>query len=148
MINFFAIHLSWLLALHIMAFTAWMAGMFYLPRLYVYHTQVIAGTAEDERFKVMERKLLKQIMTPAMIVTVMVGVIMASIPDVIDWYSMWWWVKLICVFGLVSFHGACSKWRKLFYKNENNHSEKFYRMMNEVPTVLMIILVIMIVVRP
>ncbi|MFT9297998.1 MAG: protoporphyrinogen oxidase HemJ [Gluconobacter sp.] len=148
MMDFVVDHLSWFLSLHIMAFTAWMAGTFYLPRLYVYHTQTTPGTAESERFKIMERKLLRQIMTPAMIVTVLVGGMMSSVPGLVDWNSGWWWTKVICVLGLMGFHGACSQWRRLFAEDRNPHSEKYYRIANEVPTILMVIIVIMIMVRP
>lgn len=148
MTDFLATHLNWFLSLHIMAFTAWMAGTFYLPRLFVYHTQTAPGTSESERFKIMERKLLRQIMTPAMIVTVVVGGLMASVPGLVDWHSVWWWTKLVCVVSLMGFHGACSRWRKLFLQDQNNHSEKYYRIANEIPTILMVIIVIMIVVRP
>ncbi|MFT8354854.1 MAG: protoporphyrinogen oxidase HemJ [Gluconobacter japonicus] len=148
MTDFLATHLNWFLSLHIMAFTAWMAGTFYLPRLFVYHTQTAPGTSESERFKIMERKLLRQIMTPAMIVTVVVGGLMASVPGLVDWHSVWWWTKLVCVVALMGFHGACSRWRKLFLQDQNNHSEKYYRIANEIPTILMVIIVIMIVVRP
>ncbi|EHH67688.1 protoporphyrinogen oxidase HemJ [Gluconobacter morbifer] len=148
MTDFLAAHLSWLLSLHIMAFIAWMAAMFYLPRLYVYHCQTAPGSTESERFKVMERKLLRQIMTPAMIVTLLAGGAMASIPGVIDWSAGWWWTKLACVFGLFAFHGMCAKWRREFAEDRNTHPEKYYRIANEVPTILMAIIVIMIVVRP
>ncbi|MEJ5155506.1 protoporphyrinogen oxidase HemJ [Gluconobacter wancherniae] len=139
---------SWFLSLHIMAFIAWMAGTFYLPRLYVYHCQTTPGSTESERFKVMELKLLRQIMTPAMIVTVLAGGIMSALPGVVDWSAGWWWTKIVCVLGLMGFHGACASWRKSFAEDRNTHPERYYRIANEVPTVLMMIIVIMIVVRP
>ena len=148
MTDFLATYQSWILSVHIMAFIAWMAGTFYLPRLYVYHCQVVPGSAESERFKVMERKLLRQIMTPAMIVTFLAGGALASIPGLVDWNAGWWWTKLICVLGLAGFHGACGTWRRGFAEDRNQHPEKFYRIANEVPTILMMIIVIMIIVRP
>lgn len=137
-----------LLALHIMSFTAWMAGMFYLPRLYVYHCQTAIGTVESARFKVMERKLLRQIMTPAAVMTLLSGGAMASIPGLIDWSAPWWWAKLGGVFGLFAFHGACARWRRHFAEDRRPHPERYYRIANEVPTLLMMLIVIMIIVRP
>ncbi|MXV45154.1 protoporphyrinogen oxidase HemJ [Saccharibacter sp. 17.LH.SD] len=141
-------HLSWILALHVMAFISWMAGLFYLPRLFVYHTQVSKGSSESERFSLMEKRLLRQIMTPAMCVTLLTGAIIASLPGVIDWHAAWWWVKLLCVVGMFAFHGACARWWKGFASGRNTHDERFYRLVNEIPTVLMMVIVIMIIVRP
>lgn len=145
---FFLEHLSWVVALHIMAFVSWMAGLFYLPRLFVYHTQIAVGSEESARFCLMEKRLQRQIMAPAMVVTFLTGAVMASLPGVVDWHSVWWWVKLGCVMGMYGFHGACAVWRRGFSQGNNQHSERFYRFANEVPTILMILIVIMIVVRP
>jgi putative membrane protein len=133
------------LAFHIVCFTAWMAGLFYLPRLYVYHCQVPAGSAESARFKVMERRLLKQIMNPAMIATWFFGILLVLTPGAVDWSAAWWWTKLISVILMSGFHGACSKWRKNFLNDRNVKSEKFYRIANEVPTVLFLIIVFAVV---
>ncbi|MCB8880967.1 protoporphyrinogen oxidase HemJ [Acidisoma cellulosilytica] len=138
----------WIKAFHVISLIAWMAATFYLPRLYVYHCQVPIGSAESERFKIMERRLLKQIMTPAMIATWVFGIILLMTPGVVVWSTGWWYVKLICVLGLTGFHGATSKWRKDFLNDRNRRSEKFYRIANEVPTVLMVIVVIMVIVKP
>ena len=89
----------WFLALHILSFTAWMAGMFYLPRLYVYHCQTVAGSVESERFKIMERRLLKQIINPAMISTFIFGLLMVLTPGAVNWQAAWWWMKIIA--GLI-----------------------------------------------
>ncbi|CAI9121061.1 protoporphyrinogen oxidase HemJ [Brytella acorum] len=140
--------LRWLLAFHVMAFVAWMAGTFYLPRLYVYHCQTMVGSAESERFKGMERRLLRQIMTPAAIATLVFGAIMAAIPGVIDWSAPWWWLKLAGVAGLFAFHGACARWRRDFEEDRRPHPERYYRIANEVPTLLMALIVIMIIIRP
>ncbi len=148
MTSFLLMHLSWLVALHIMAFVSWMAGMFYLPRLFVYHTQMEPDSAESARFCLMERRLQRQIMAPAMVVTFFTGALMASLPGVVDWSALWWWVKLLCLLGMFMFHGACAVWRRGFAEGRNQHGERFYRIANEVPTVLMILIVIMIVVRP
>ncbi|MDF7673263.1 protoporphyrinogen oxidase HemJ [Acetobacteraceae bacterium ESL0709] len=141
-------HFTWILALHIMAFISWMAGLFYLPRLFVYHTQVKSGTEEDQRFSLMEKRLYKQIMTPAMIVTFLTGGVMAVLPHSVDWQSIWWWVKLASVLGMAGFQGCCGLWGRNFASGKNTHNERFYRCVNEIPTVLMMIIVIMIVVRP
>jgi protoporphyrinogen IX oxidase len=143
------IHLfPWILALHVISLIAWMAGLFYLPRLYVYHCQVLPGSAESERFKVMERRLLKQIMTPAMIATWLFGILLVLTPGIISWTQGWWHVKLVCVLLMSGFHGATSRWRRDFLHDRNRRSERFYRIVNEIPTVLMIVIVIMVIVKP
>jgi putative membrane protein len=136
----------WELALHILSFTAWMAGLFYLPRLYVYHCQVKPGSEESARFKVMERRLLKQICTPAMIATWTFGILLVLTPGAVDWHAAWWWTKLGAVLLMSGFHGACSKWRKNFLNDANVKGEKFYRIANEVPTVLFVVIVLCVVV--
>ncbi|GBR38835.1 hypothetical protein AA101099_1392 [Neoasaia chiangmaiensis NBRC 101099] len=140
--------LNWLKAFHVMSFIAWMAATFYLPRLYVYHCQTAVGSPESARFKVMERKLLRGIMTPAAIGTLIFGGLLAGIPGVIDWHAPWWWAKLAGVAGLFAFHGACARWRRDFEADRRVHPERFYRIANEVPTLLMALIVIMIIVRP
>jgi len=134
-----------LLAFHIVSFTAWMAGLFYLPRLYVYHCQVAPGSVESARFKVMERRLLKQITTPAMIATWLFGILLVLTPGAVDWGAAWWWAKLICVILMSGFHGACSKWRKNFLTDSNTKPERFYRIANEVPTILFVVIVFSVV---
>jgi putative membrane protein len=136
----------WELALHIICFTAWMAGIFYLPRLYVYHCQVKPGSEESARFKVMERRLLKQIMTPAMIATWGLGILLVLTPGAVDWGAAWWWTKLTSVILMSGFHGACSKWRRNFANDANVKPERFYRIANEVPTLLFVIIVLSVVV--
>jgi putative membrane protein len=133
------------LAFHIVCFTAWRAGIFYLPRLYVYHCQVAAGSVESARFKVMERRLLKQIMNPAMIATWVFGLLLSLTPGAVDWGAAWWWTKLVSVILMSGFHGACSKWRKNFAVDANVKSERFYRIANEVPTVLFLVIVFSVV---
>jgi putative membrane protein len=136
----------WLLALHIICFTAWMAGLFYLPRLYVYHCQLAIGSEESARFKIMERRLFKQITSPAMIATWVIGILLVLTPGAVDWSAAWWWTKLISVLLMSGFTGACSKWRRNFLNDANVKPEKFYRIANEVPTVLFVIIVISVVV--
>lgn len=136
-------------ALHVMAVIAWMAGLFYLPRLYVYHVSLVRGSAESERFKVMERRLLKQIMLPAMIATWILGALLVLTPGVVDWQHFnWWHVKLLMVILMTGFQGACGKWRRQFLEDRNQKPERFYRLANEVPTILMIIIVLMVVAKP
>jgi putative membrane protein len=136
----------WFLAFHVIGFTCWMAGMFYLPRLYVYHSQTTPGTAESERFKVMEAKLLRLIMNPAMIFTWVFGILLVLSPGAVNWDAGWWWTKLSAVILMSGAHGAFSKWRKDFLADKRVRSEKFYRVANEVPTVLFIAIVLAVVV--
>ena len=138
----------WTKALHVISMVAWMAGMFYLPRLFVYHCELAPGSAESERFKVMEWRLMKQIINPAMIATWLFGAMLVLTPGVIDWSSGWWHVKLAAVILMAGFHGAMSKWRRMLMDDKNTKSHKFYRVANEVPTVLLMIIVIMVIVRP
>jgi putative membrane protein len=147
-VAFFASLYPWTKALHIIAVIAWMAGMLYLPRLYVYHCETMPGSDASERFKVMERKLYKQIMTPAMIVVFTLGIVLLLTPGVVDWHRGWMHVKLLAVLGLAGFHGALGGWRRKFLQDRNTKSQRFYRIANEVPTVLMVVAVIMVVVQP
>jgi protoporphyrinogen IX oxidase len=147
-VPFFAVLYPWTKAFHVAAMVAWMAGLFYLPRLYVYHCDTRPGSAESERFKVMERRLFKQIINPAMIATWLFGIILVLTPGIIDWSRGWWHVKLLCVLMLSGFHGAVSRWRRDFLHDRNTRRQRFYRMANEIPTVLMLIIVIMVIVRP
>jgi protoporphyrinogen IX oxidase len=138
----------WIKSFHIISMVAWMAGMFYLPRLFVYHCDAKPGSVESERFKIMEYRLLKQIMTPAMIATWIFGILLVLTPGVIDWSWGWWHLKLLSVLLLTGLHGAMSKWRREFMEDRNTRSAKFYRIANEIPTVLLIVIVIMVIVRP
>lgn len=138
----------WIKALHVISLIAWMAGLFYLPRLYVYHTMVLPGSPESERFKVMERRLLKAIMNPAMVATWTFGILLVLTPGVIDWRAGWWHTKVFCVIGMTVFHQGLAVWRRGFLEDRNRLSERFYRIANEVPTLLMIIIVIMVIVKP
>jgi putative membrane protein len=138
----------WIKAFHIIAVISWLAGMLYLPRLYVYHCEVKPGSAESERFKVMERRLLRQIILPAMIAVWCFGLLLVFTPGVINWHAGWWHVKLASVLLLSGFHGALSRWRRDFLADRNTRSQRFYRIANEVPAVLMVVIVIMVIVRP
>lgn len=139
----------WLKAVHLMAVISWMAGIFYLPRLFVYHTErAVVGGELSETYKVMEEKLYKIIMGPAMVVTWVVGVALLLVPGIADWGSVWLWVKLILVVLMTGFHHMLGKWRKEFAADANQKTGRFYRIMNEAPTLLMIGIVIMVVVKP
>ena len=138
----------WTKAIHIIAIIAWMAGLLYLPRLYVYHCETAAGSEASERFKIMERKLYKQIMTPAMLTTFAFGIVLALTPGLVDWHQGWFHVKLVAVLLLGGFQGALGKWRREFLHDRRTRSQKFFRIANEVPTVLMIVAVVMVVVQP
>ena len=136
----------WIKALHVIAVISWMAGMLYLPRLFVYHCEAEGGSKQSETFKLMERRLLKAIINPAMIVTWLAGLFLAWSGH---WFSSsWLHAKLALVIILSGVHGFFSRWVKDFAADRNTRSQKFYRVINEVPTVLMIFIVILVVVKP
>ena len=147
-IDALSVFYPWTKTLHVISMVAWMAGMFYLPRLYVYHCDMQPGSRESERFKVMEYRLLKQIINPAMIATWVFGILLVLTPGVIDWTSGWWHVKLTAVLLMSGFHGAMSKWRREFMEDRNKRSHRYYRFANEVPTLLLMVIVVMVIVRP
>ena len=136
-------------SLHIMAVIAWMAGLFYLPRLYVYHADAKPGSEMSETFKVMERRLLKAIMTPAMLASWGLGLWLGFASGAADLSAGYWFhAKLFCVALLTAFHIALAKWRRDFDSGANVHSARFYRIINEVPTLLMVVIVLLVIVRP
>ena len=140
--------LSYTKAFHVIAIIAWMAGLLYLPRLFVYHAESPKGSAQSETFKVMERRLLRFITTPAMLASWVLGLYLAF-SGVIDWSSDGWFhAKLALVILLSAFHGLLAKWTKDFALDRNTRSPRFYRIANEVPTLLMIGIVILVIVRP
>ena len=138
----------WVKAFHVVSLIAWMSALLYLPRLYVYHCDATRGSESSERFKIMERRLLKQIATPAMIATWTFGILLVLTPGVVDWSAGWWHLKLTSVLLLSGFHGAMSKWRRDFLEDRNTRPQRFYRIANEVPAVLMLVIVIMVIVKP
>lgn len=138
----------WLRALHVIAVIAWMAGMLYLPRLYVYHCGAAAGSEASEMLKVMERRLLRAIVNPAMVATFVLGGLLLATPGAVDWGSGWIYAKLALVVAMAAVHGLFARWRKDFEADRNRRSARFYRLWNEVPTVLMIAIVILVMVRP
>lgn len=141
------VYYEWLRSGHIISAIAWMAGLFYLPRLFVYHAGVKSGSEASETFKVMEKKLLNIIMYPSLVSTWIFGLLLLlANPALLD--NWWMYVKLVAVFLLTIMNFVMAKWRKDFAKDSNIHSGKFYRFANEVPTLLMLVIVIMAVVEP
>ena len=138
----------WVKALHVMAVIAWMAGLFYLPRLFVHHAESAAvGTPADRLFRVMEGKLLRVIMTPAMIVAWGAGLTLAMTPGVVDWSALWPWTKLAGILAMTGFHVWCAARRREFADGANVRAGRRYRIMNEVPTVLMVLIVVSVIVK-
>lgn len=146
MVGFLGEGYLWVKALHVIAVIAWMAGMLYLPRLYVYHADSSQGSQQSETFKIMERRLLRAIINPAMIVAWISGLSMAASADL--WTSGWFHGKLALLLGMQLIHAAYARWRRQFAADDNKHSAGFYRVMNEVPTVLLIGIVILVIVQP
>ena len=138
---------EWVKALHVISVIAWMAGMLYLPRLFVYHVDAIKGSPQSETFKVMERRLLRAIMTPAMIASFVFGIGMISMGGV-DWSQGWPWVKAAFVLVLAGVHGILARQTRAFATDTNTKPTKYFRVINEVPTIAMIIIVIMVIVKP
>lgn len=137
----------WIKAVHVIAVIAWMAGLFYLPRLFVYHAQVPAGSSQSETFKVMERRLLRAIMNPSLIASWVLGVLLlVANPGLLS--QGWVHVKLLAVVLLTAMHFAMARWRAQFAVDANRHDHRFYRIANEVPTVLMIVIVLMAEAKP
>lgn len=139
---------SWIKALHLISVIAWMAGMFYLPRLYVYHVDALAGSAQSETFKLMERRLLRAIINPAMVASFVFGIWMLTLLGASVWSEGWWHVKLTMIILMSAYHGFLSRWRRDFEADRNRRSARFYRFANEIPTVLMIVIVVMVIVKP
>jgi putative membrane protein len=147
MMMFLSNNILWIRAFHVISVIAWMSGMLYLPRLFVYHTQVAAGSAESERFKIMERKLLRMIINPAMIATWFFGLLQIwLIPGILE--EHWLHAKLALVIVMSGVHGYFATCMKKFARDANDKSERFYRILNEVPAVLMALIVILVIVQP
>jgi putative membrane protein len=136
----------WIKALHLIAVISWMAALLYLPRLLVYHCSAQKGSIQSETFKIMERRLLKAIALPAMIVTWLAGLWLVY--ETGAWRSGWMHAKFVLVLALSAAHGMQAKWVREFAADENQRPERFYRLANEVPTILMIAIVVLAVVKP
>ena len=138
----------WIKSLHIISMVAWMAGLLYLPRLFVYHAMAPIGSDRSATFKIMERRLQRGIMTPAMIATWVFGLMLAGTPGLVDWRMGWIWAKLALVVALSAFHITLARWRAGFNTNSNVHSARFFRIVNELPTLALIAIVLLVVVKP
>ena len=138
----------WLKALHIIAVIAWMAGLLYLPRLFVYHAEAPARSNRAATFEIMERRLMRGIMMPALVMTYLFGIGLLATPGIVDWRQGWIWAKLALVLLLTVFHGLLERWRREFAAGRNAHRARFYRIVNELPTLAMIAIVILVVVKP
>jgi putative membrane protein len=136
----------WVKALHVISVIAWMAGMLYLPRLFVYHAEAAKGSDTSETFKVMERRLLKAIINPSMIIVFLTGFILVYLTG--DWRDGWWQAKFILVLGLAGLHGYFARCVRAFAEGANTRPARFYRFLNEAPTMLMILIVVLAVVKP
>ena len=139
---------TWIKALHVISVIAWIAGMMYLPRLFVYHTAAEKGSIQSETFKIMERRLYRGIITPAMILTWVFGLTMVFTPGIIDWSQGWVWVKAVSVILLSAIHGYYGRQVRAFATDTNTRPQGFWRLVNELPFVLVIIIVIMVIVKP
>jgi putative membrane protein len=138
----------WIKAFHIISVVAWMAGLLYLPRLFVYHAEAPIGSDKAETFKIMERRLLRGIMLPAALMVVFFGVLLAAIPGIVDWHQGWIWAKLALVLSLGLFHMGLARWHREFIADRIPHSSRFFRIANEVPTVALVAIVVLVVVKP
>jgi putative membrane protein len=136
----------WVKALHIISVIAWMAGMLYLPRLFVYHAEAARGSEASETFKVMERRLLKAIVNPSMILVFLTGFTLVYLTG--DWRDGWWQAKFILVLGVAGLHGYFARCVRSFAEDRNERPARFYRFFNEAPTILMIFIVVLAVVKP
>ena len=148
MIEFLLDHYLWIKALHIISIIAWMAGLLYLPRLFVYHCSAKIGSEFSEKLKIMERRLMIAIMEPARISALVFGLLLLFSYSWEELFTLWMFIKLICVIGLFVIHDLFRKWQKNFETDTNIHHDKFFRILNEVPTLLMILIVIFVVVKP
>jgi len=137
---------EWVKSLHVISIIAWMAALLYLPRLMVYHAESAAGSEQSETFKVMERRLLKGIAGPAMGGAWLFGLWTAWLIEA--WRDGWFWAKLACVIGLSAFHSVAAAWVRGFAEDRNTRPSRFYRLVNEIPTVLMVIIVFLVISKP
>ena len=146
--DFLVGHLQWIKALHIISVIAWMCGLLYLPRLFVYHVAAPAGSVQSETFKLMESRLNRMIMMPAMIATIIFGGIMVGAQGTAYFHQGWFHAKLLLVVILLGYHHALGRSARAFAQDRNRRSARFFRILNEVPTIAMIAIVILVVVKP
>ena len=146
--DFLAENYDWLRALHLIFVIAWMAGLFYLPRLFVYHADVAAGEEQDKLFQNMEERLLRIIMNPAMLGVWLFGLLLLWAQDWQAFSQGWFQVKFAVVVGMTGFHMFLARWRRHFVEGQNQRTSRFFRRINEVPTLLMIVIVLMVILKP
>lgn len=146
--DFLAENYDWLRAFHLIFVIAWMAGLFYLPRLFVYHADVAAGEEQDDLFQTMERRLLRIIMNPAMIGVWLFGLLLLWAQDWQAFSHSWFQVKFAGVIGMTGFHMLLARWRRHFVDGQNQKSSRFFRRVNEAPTLLMIAIVLIAILKP
>ena len=140
--------MEWVLALHVISIIAWMAGLLYLPRLFVYHASAERGSAQSETFNVMERRLYRAIATPAMLASWLFGLWLAFGFGLVDFSRGWMWIKAAMVIGLSVYHLYLGAARQAFAADRNTRPARFYRALNEVPTLIMVVIVIAVIVKP
>ena len=140
--------MEWVKALHVISIISWMAGLLYLPRLFVYHAGVQTGSVQSETFKVMERRLYRGITTPAMIASWVFGLWLAFGFGLVDFTAGWMWLKALMVLALSGYHGFLGSQRRAFAEDRNTRSGKFFRAINEIPTLIMVVVVIAVIVKP
>ena len=140
--------MEWVKALHVISVIAWMAGMMYLPRLFVYHADAVVGSDKSETFKIMERRLYRGIITPAMLATWIFGLWLAFGYGIVDFSMGWMWLKAAMVIALSGVHGWYGRLLRAFQQDRNQRSAKFFRAINEIPFVMAIIIVIAVIVKP
>lgn len=146
--DFLQSYYLWFKAFHVISMVAWMAGLLYLPRLFVYHTSAAWGSPQSDTFEMMERRLLKFIMNPAMIATFTFGIVLLLTPGVVDFSNGWIHLKICFVLMLSAFHGLTAYWRKNFATGRNQKSANFFRLINEIPTLLMIGIILLVIIKP
>ena len=146
--NFLVNNYSLIKAFHVISMVAWMAALLYLPRLFVYHTTVKKNSESSEMLKIMEYRLEKFIMNPSMLLTILFGVFLLRTEGVVNWNEKWIYFKLSAVVLMLVVHYLLTGYRKDFFSDKNNHSKKFYKIFNEIPTVLLIIIILLVYLKP
>jgi len=148
LIGWLAAAYPWIKSVHILAVIAWMAGLLYLPRLFVYHAMAPIGSDQSETFKIMERRLQRGIINPAMLATLAFGSLLAAIPGIVPWHRGWIWAKLALVVALLVYSHALVRWRRAFADDRNRHPPRYFRLVNELPTIALVAIVVLVVVKP
>ena len=146
--NFLIDNYSLIKAFHVISMVAWMAALLYLPRLFVYHTTSKKNSEASEMLKIMEYRLQKYIMNPAMLSTFFFGILLLKTNEIINWAEKWIYFKLFAVLLLLFVHHLLAKYRKRFFLNKNIHSKRFYKILNEVPTILLILIILLVYLKP